>query len=140
MALMVSLNESVRTLAGRFDTFQRTVDEKLTRFSNEQLLMKSKVEFLEKNCLPKADTSHLLVNDSYKENTNRYYNALATNGYNLNGSTLTATNVFEKHSAASVSNVPAVTTDDTEEYLKRVSSRFDEAKKMMQDANLFYNR
>ena len=30
MALVVSLNESVKTLAFRFDTFQKTIDENLS--------------------------------------------------------------------------------------------------------------
>lgn len=79
---MVSLNESVRTLAGRFDTFQRTVDERLTRISNEQLLMKSKVDFLEKNCLPKADTSH--IHHSYGENKEKKIANYATALYTIN--------------------------------------------------------
>lgn len=54
MALVVSLNESVKTLAFRFDTFQKTIDEKITRVSNEQILLKGKVEFLERNCLSKV--------------------------------------------------------------------------------------
>ena len=54
MALVVSLNESVKTLAMRFDTFQKTIDEKITRVSNEQILLKGKVEFLERNCLSKV--------------------------------------------------------------------------------------
>jgi len=59
MALIVTLNESVRSLANRFDTFQRNVDEKLTKVQNEQILLKSKVEFLEKNCMPNRSTPSL---------------------------------------------------------------------------------
>ena len=59
MALIVALNESVRSLANRFDTFQRNVDEKLTKVQNEQILLKSKVEFLEKNCMPSRGTSSI---------------------------------------------------------------------------------
>jgi hypothetical protein len=119
MALMVTLNESVRTMAGRFDTFQRTVDERLTRLSNEQLLMKSKLEFLEKNCLPRPDTSHVLSQYSCeKENRGLRLNVFDT--YYAGG---------EQSKAASI--------DDTEEYLKRVQQRFDEAKRIMQEANLF---
>ncbi len=57
MHLIMSLNDSVKALAGRFDTFQRTVDDRLTKMANEQILLKSKVEFIEKNCLPKAPTT-----------------------------------------------------------------------------------
>lgn len=55
--MIMSLNDSVKALAGKFDTFQCKVDDKLTKMTNEQILLKSKVEFLEKNCLPRAPTA-----------------------------------------------------------------------------------
>jgi hypothetical protein len=77
MSLILSLNESVKGLAQRFDTFQRNVDERLTKVQNEQILMKSKIEFVEKNALGGARVSNRDVNDTLaasKENNRNLYN------------------------------------------------------------------
>lgn len=75
MNLIVSLNESVRAMGTRFDTFQRQVDDRLTKLANEQILLKSKVDFLEHNCMPKpvlsSNSNPILYNapqDNNKEN------------------------------------------------------------------------
>jgi hypothetical protein len=77
MSLILSLNESVKGLAQRFDTFQRNVDERLTKVQNEQILMKSKIEFVEKNALGGARLSNRDVNDTLaasKENNRNLFN------------------------------------------------------------------
>ena len=73
MHLIMTLNDSVKTLAGRFDTFQRSIDDKLTKMQNEQILLKSKVDFIEKNCLPKPiATTVSAPNTIYSPNYNQY--------------------------------------------------------------------
>ena len=77
MSLILSLNESVKGLAQRLDTFQRNVDERLTKVQNEQILMKSKIEFVEKNALGGARVSNRDVNDTLaasKENNRNLFN------------------------------------------------------------------
>jgi hypothetical protein len=77
MSLILSLNESVKGLAQRFDTFQRNVDERLTKVQNEQILMKSKIEFVEKNALGRSRVNTRDLNDtlvSSKENNRNLYN------------------------------------------------------------------
>ena len=77
MSLILSLNESVKGLAQRFDTFQRNVDERLTKVQNEQILMKSKIEFVEKNALGGTRVNTREGNDtlaSSKENNRNLYN------------------------------------------------------------------
>ena len=77
MSLILSLNESVKGLARRFDTFQRNVDERLTKVQNEQILMKSKIEFVEKNALAGTRVNVRDGNDtlaSSKENNRNLYN------------------------------------------------------------------
>jgi hypothetical protein len=77
MSLILSLNESVKGLAQRFDTFQRNVDERLTKVQNEQILMKSKIEFIEKNALGGARVSTREGNETLaasKENNRNLYN------------------------------------------------------------------
>jgi len=77
MSLILSLNESVKGLAQRFDKFQRNVDERLTKVQNEQILMKSKIEFVEKNALGGSRVSTREGNDtlaSSKENNRNLYN------------------------------------------------------------------
>ena len=77
MSLILSLNESVKGLAQRLDTFQRNVDERLTKVQNEQILMKSKIEFVEKNALVGSRVSTREGNDalvSSKENNRNLYN------------------------------------------------------------------
>jgi hypothetical protein len=64
MHLIMSLNDSVKSLAGRFDTFQRSIDDRLTKLSNEQILLKSKVDFIEKNCLPSTQNKGNLNSDN----------------------------------------------------------------------------
>ncbi len=49
MGLIINLNESVRVLGARFENFQRNVDDKVTRLGSEFVLLKNKVDFLEKN-------------------------------------------------------------------------------------------
>ncbi len=54
MSLIINLNESVRMLGSRFEIFQHSVDEKLLKQSSEFSLLKNKVDFIEKNCLPQS--------------------------------------------------------------------------------------
>jgi hypothetical protein len=82
MSLILSLNESVKGLAQRLDTFQRNVDERLTKVQNEQILMKSKIEFVEKNALVGSRVSTREGNDalvSSKENNRNLYNQPSSN-------------------------------------------------------------
>lgn len=55
MILIVNLNESVKVLGQRFESFQSSIEDKVNRISAEQILIKNKVDFLEKNCLPKIN-------------------------------------------------------------------------------------
>eukprot|EP00347_Sterkiella_histriomuscorum_P001318 403372494 len=59
MNLIVNLNESIKTLGQRFESFQINIEEKVNKISAEQMLMKNRVQILEKNCMghvPSMDT------------------------------------------------------------------------------------
>lgn len=51
MALIMNLNESVKVLGTRFEYFSKGVEDRLNKFETEMILLKSKVEFVEKNSL-----------------------------------------------------------------------------------------
>ena len=57
MQLLMSLNQSVRQLSGRFDTFQTNIEAKVNRMQGEFTLIKNKVEFIENNYQKKHEGS-----------------------------------------------------------------------------------
>jgi hypothetical protein len=53
----MSLNQSVKQLSGRFETFQTNIESKVGRMQGEFTLMKNKVEFIEQNYQKKHEGS-----------------------------------------------------------------------------------
>ena len=49
MKLLLSLNEGVRSLGNRFDTYQNHVEAKFDKVNAELVLMKNRVDMLEQN-------------------------------------------------------------------------------------------
>ena len=49
MKLVVGLNGSVKQLLNRFETFEADINTKVNKLNCEFVLLKNKVEFLEKN-------------------------------------------------------------------------------------------
>lgn len=47
MKLLLTLNEGVRSLGNRFDTYQKSIDAKLDKVNAEFVLLKNRVEILE---------------------------------------------------------------------------------------------
>ena len=47
MKLLLTLNEGVRSLGNRFDTYQKNIDAKLDKVNAEFVLLKNRVEILE---------------------------------------------------------------------------------------------
>ena len=49
MKLLLTLNEGVRSLGSRFDTYQQHVEQKFDKVNAELVLLKNRVEILEAN-------------------------------------------------------------------------------------------
>ena len=49
MELIMGLNKSVKSLSSRFDTFSTKIEGKVNKLQSEFVLMKNKVEFIERN-------------------------------------------------------------------------------------------
>jgi len=49
MNLIVNLNESIRVMGCRFESFQKSVEGKMSSLQNENVLLKNKVDFLHRN-------------------------------------------------------------------------------------------
>lgn len=45
----MGLNKSVKSLSGRFETFSNNIEGKVNKLQSEFVLMKNKVEFIERN-------------------------------------------------------------------------------------------
>ena len=45
--MLQNLNESIKNLGGRFDTYQRQVDDKFLKISAEMTLLKNRVDMVE---------------------------------------------------------------------------------------------
>jgi len=48
MQLLLALNEGVKSLGSRFDTYQTKVDDKFMKLQSEMTLLKNKVEMIDK--------------------------------------------------------------------------------------------
>jgi len=94
---------------------------------NEQILLKSKVDFIEKNCLPKPQATAVSTPSMYSQQQPSYakYNYQA---YNENK---------ENYKVPQQPSINSEQLEDTEDFIKKVSSRFEEAKKLMNESNLF---
>lgn len=49
MELIIGLNKSVKSLSGRFDQFSNQIEGKVNRLSSEMVLLRNKVDFIERN-------------------------------------------------------------------------------------------
>ena len=49
MKLLLTLNEGVRSLGSRFDTYQQHVEQKFDKVNAELVLLKNRVEIMEAN-------------------------------------------------------------------------------------------
>ena len=83
MNLIVNLNESVRVLGSRFENFHYNIEDKVNKIHNEYILLKNKVDFIEKNCMPsskvfqQSTSSH--NSSTLGNHNNSYYGAQLRN-------------------------------------------------------------
>lgn len=69
MKLIMNLNDSVKLLGQRFESFQTNIEEKVNKMSAEFMLLKNKVGFIEKNCMPQSFSSMSSPTYEYSQST-----------------------------------------------------------------------
>ena len=78
MKLIVNLNESIKTLGQRFESFQINIEEKVNKISAEQMLMKNRIQILEKNCMGHVPSMDSQVYDFMNPQTSLAINSSIT--------------------------------------------------------------
>jgi hypothetical protein len=47
--MLLNLNDSIKSMGQRFDTYQRQVEDRFTRVNAEMVLLKNRVDMMEQN-------------------------------------------------------------------------------------------
>ena len=145
LKLMMTLNDSVKNMASRFDKFEATVNMKVARLEGEMLLMKNKVNMIQSHVGTSAPTPAFEMQSSITSakaselksvqiSSMKNSNALKETSFG----TREATNPFatQLHSEpAAVQASPPVINDSvqlTDDIIARVQARLNESNQMLQ--------
>ncbi|CDW71721.1 centrosomal protein of 44 kda [Stylonychia lemnae] len=157
MKLIVNVNESIKTLGSRFESFQTSIEDKVNKLQAEQILIKNRLQIIEKNTMgrdfalnnnnnmiafdfnnhqtqEKANLSQMLEIQNNTINTRIDQQQLQAFPFQISQNILSNSNVVNQNLN---NNSLSYNSNETEDYIKQVASRFEETRKLLNEGKSY---